>query len=208
MGNLVRTSLLVPASSLPIEAQYQVFCQAKSLALKMAQEDVAIYQYEYAARNLDGLDFVLTRMDFNETVTATGGTTVATYEASVINASGNNAARRDRVIVVYGVMLVGNTDSITSIRWHIGGMRTHQWFLGSVFADDPTQQSRADRTLYVAPEPGGWIDPVQIPTGASILVEYYVRSGTAVGIQPLDIVYLGITVEPIGGGGGGLSLGG
>lgn len=208
MGVVLRTSVLVPAAGLPVEAQYQVWCQAKNLAIDMAQRDPAIYQYDYTVRATDGLDFALTRADFNETVTATGGTTVATYELSSINAGANNAARRDRVIVIYGLLVASHVDSITSIRWVIGGQRTHQWFLGPIFADDPTRQARADRTLYVMPDPNGWIDPVQIPTGASVLVEHYVRTGTAVGIQASDIVYLGFTVEPIGGGGAGLSTGG
>ena len=209
MGVLKRTSVLVPASALTNEARYQVHCQSKWLVLKLAQEDPAIFDYDYSLRAMTGLDLGLARMDFAETVTATGGTTVATYEASLMNVGANNAARRDRVIVVHGLVVASSVDSITSIRWVIGGARTHEWFLGSQFSDDPTRQSVLDRTLYVYPPPAPeWIDPVQIPSGASVLVEFYVRNGTAVGIQPSDIVFLGDVAEPIGGGGSGLSLGG
>ena len=209
MGVLKRTSTLVPASALTQEARYRVHCQSKWLVVKLAQEDQAIWEYDYAVRSMTGLDLNLARMDFAETVTATGGTTVATYENSLMNVTGNNAARRDRVIVVYGMVVASSVDSITSIRWTIGGARTHEWFLGAQFSADPFRQSTLDRTLYVYPPPDpDWIDPVQIPTGASVLVEFYVRNGTAVGIQPSDIVFLGDVAEPLGGGGSGLSLGG
>ena len=209
MGNLVRTSIIVPAFSLTQEQRYQVHEQALWMAVDMAQKDQAIHEYHYTARSLTGLDFALTNMGWSETVTATAGTTVATYELSAINVSGNNAARRDRVIVVYGVMLGSSVDSVTSVRWIIGGARTHEWQFGSVFAADPYIQSALDRTLYVYPPgPPGWIDPVQIPTGASVAVEVYVRGGTAVGIQAANLMFQGIVVEPIGGGGSGLSLGG
>ena len=208
MGVLKRTSVLVPASALTNEARYQVHCQSKQLVVKLAQEDQAIFDYDYAVRAMTGLDLNLARMDFAETVTATAGTTVATYENSLMNVTGNNAARRDRVIVVYGLVVASSVDSITSIRWTIGGARTHEWFLGSQFSADPFRQSVLDRTLYVYPPPNAWIDPVQIPTGASVLVEFYVRGGTAVGIQPSDIVFLGDVAEPMGSGGSGLSLGG
>ena len=66
MGVLHRTSKLVPATALSVAQRYQVHCQSQDITLRNAQIDPAIFEYNYSLRSLTGLDFGLTRMDFND----------------------------------------------------------------------------------------------------------------------------------------------
>lgn len=204
MGVVKRTSHLVPAADLPIESRYQVIEQARWLAERGGMTDPNIRDHDMVLRALNGDDLGLAGHGWNETVTATAGTG-NTYENSAINVGPNVAARRERFIVVYGIHVASSVDSVSSVRVTIGGARQYQWDIQAVLADDPSRQARADRTLYVyPPPPPGFIDAPQIPSRTAVLVEFYVRGGTAVGIQPAELVFLGWVVEPVSSGGAGL----
>ena len=157
MGILRRTSHVVPLADLTQEARCQVIEQARQLAIRGSQLDPNLVDHDIALRPLNGLDLGLGTRGWNETVSATAGAGIATYEASAINVGANNAARAERFIVVYGVHVASSVDSIGSIRWVIGGARTHEWDLQAILADEPFRQPRADRTMFVYPTPGDWI---------------------------------------------------
>lgn len=203
MGVVKRTSHLVPAGDLPVEARYQVIEQARWLAERGGMFDPNIKDHDMVLRPLNGDDLGLAGHGWNETVSATAGTGNV-YEASAINVGANNAARRERFIVMYGIHVASSQDSVSGVRVTIGGARMYQWDIQGVLADDPSRQSRSDRTLYVYPPPGGFIDPPQIPSRTAVLIEFYVRGGTAVGIQPAELVFLGWVAEPVSSGGAGL----
>jgi hypothetical protein len=166
--------------------------------------DPNVRDHDMALRPLNGDDLGLAGHGWNETVSATAGTGNA-YEASAINVGANNAARRERFIVIYGIHVASAWDSVSGVRITVGGARMYQWDLQAVLADNPSQQSRLDRTLYVYPPPlPGFIDPPQVPSRTAVLIEFYVRGGTAVGIQPAELVFLGWVAEPVSSGGAGL----
>jgi hypothetical protein len=149
---------------------------------------------------LAGNDLGLAGHGWNETVSRTAGT-ANTYEDSAINAT----TARDRIVGIYGVYVASSVDSVGSLRFVVGGKRSHQWDLQAILADEPWRHSREERTLVIYQgEDGVDLHPVVIPPLTSILVQHYVRGGSAVGIQPAELVFLGVVLEPIGGGGAAL----
>jgi len=199
-GELGSISMLTPKVDLTLERRTWVQEEALRQTRELALQYPSLRGTVLTARMLNGVDLGLTRYGFNETVTATVGGDNTTYENSAINATTAN----DRAIGIYGVYLASSRDSIGSLRFVVGGKRTHQWDLQQVIAD-PDQilrMSPEQRTLYAFSTFDGRLDPVLIPPNTVILVQHYVRSGTAVGIQPSEIVYLGVVVEGVGGGGG------
>lgn len=208
MGVLKRTSHVVPAADLPLEARYQVLEQARWLAEMGALTDPNIKDHDYVLRPLNGDDVGLAGHGWNEQVSRIAGTG-NTYEDSAINIGANAVARQERFIVIYGVNVASSWDSVAGVRFVIGGARTHQWDFQALLVDENRLQSRENRTLYVYPPPAdelgiNWIDPPQIPSRTSFLIQQYVRGGSAVGVQPSELVFLGWVAEPVSSGGGGL----
>ncbi len=154
---------------------------------------------DWVIRALAGNDLGLPSHLWNETVSATAGAG-NTFEDSAINGT----TARDRVIGIYGVYVASEQDSIATIRFIVGGKRTHQWDLQPVMADQPGSFSREQRTLVLFTWDGGEADPVIIPSNTLVTVQHYVRGGTRVGIQPSELVFLGVVLEPVGGGGASL----
>ena len=189
-------SLVTPVADLTPEARQNVVRQT---VLKVEGKAMAIPAFKgttLIARHLAGNDLGLTAQVWNETVSRTAGT-ANTYEDSAINGT----TARDRYIGIYGVYVASSVDSVSSLRFVVGGRRTHQWDLQAVIHEEPWTQTREQRTLYAYAAQSGEIDPVLIPPNTTILVRHYVRGGTGVGIQAAELVLLGIVIEPFGGGG-------
>lgn len=199
MGQVVRTSLVVPESSLSCDMRYQVYDQSRMLAEHWANQDNNLVDFPLSIRPLNGDDFGLTGHGWTEQVSATVGTG-NTYESSAISAT----LAIDRLVVIYGVYVASSLDSVSGLRFTVGGARTHQWDLQSVLSNDPFNARREDRTLLVFPPPGAWIDPVMVPSNTQILIEHYVRGSSTSGIQSTELVFLGVVAERISGGGAGL----
>jgi len=189
-------SLVTPVADLTPEARQNVVRQT---ILKVEGKALAIPAFKgttLIVRQLAGNDLGLTTQVWNETVSRTAGT-ANTYEDSAINGT----TARDRYIGIYGVYVASSVDSVSSLRFVVGGRRTHQWDLQAVIHEEPWTQTREQRTLYAYAAQSGEIDPVLIPPNTTILVRHYVRGGTGVGIQAAELVLLGIVIEPFGGGG-------
>jgi len=189
-------SLVTPAADLTPEARQNVQRQTIMQVEAKAMVFPAFKSTVLIARHLAGNDLGLTPQTWNETVSATAGT-ANTYENSAINGT----TARDRYIGIYGVYLASSYDSVSGLRFVVGGRRTHQWDLQAVLHEQPWTQNREQRTLLAYTAQDGHVDPVLIPPNTSILIQHYVRGGTQVGIQPSELVFLGIVVEPFGGGG-------
>jgi len=185
---------------LPVDQRSEIHRQAMILAGQGAQNDPNLAEFDYHLRPLAGNDFGLTGHGWHELVTATNGTG-NTYETSAINAT----LAVDRYVVIYGVYVASSVDAVSSLRFIVGGARTHQWDLQSVISESPHLLAPEQRRLLTMPSPqNGWIDPVMVPTNTAITMEHYVRGGSAVGTQPVELVLLGIVAERISGGGAGL----
>lgn len=189
-------SLVTPIADLTAEARQNVVRQAISMAERGAVTHPAFRSVPLVVRHLAGNDFGLTPHTWQETTTATLGTG-NTFENSAVNGT----TARDRYIAVYGCYVASSVDSVASLRFVVGGRRTHQWDLQSVISSKPMDQSREQRTLYCYARQDGTIDPVLVPPLTSILIQHYVRGGTSQGAKPVEIVYLGVALEPFGGGG-------
>lgn len=198
-GELAVMAMLTPKADIPLERRLWVQEETLRMVKELANTYPSLKGTLLATRMLNAADLGIASYFWHETVTATVGSD-NTYENSTINAT----TAATRAIGIYGVYLASTIDSIASLRFTVGGKRTHQWDLQQVIAD-PDQILRMtpeQRTLYAFSTFEGRVDPVLIPPNTTILVSHYVRGGTAVGIQPSEIVYVGVVVEPVGGGGG------
>lgn len=203
MADLQVVSLVVPASHLSPETRQHILEATLDLVLQKAQRVKALGSVNLSARLLAGNDFGLTPQGWAETVTRTPGT-ANTYEDSAINA----VIARDRYVGVYGVHIASSWDSISGVRIAVGAQRTHQWDFQAGLSDQESSPRRSvlDRTFYIMPYKGR-VHPVLVPPNTRILVQHYVRGGTALGVQPAELVFLGVVVEPLGGGGAELQVG-
>ena len=202
MPGIKLLSVLTPLADIPPEQRQSI----KRGTLRILAREVAKYpdlaNVNLAARALAGNDLGLASHFWNETVTRTLGT-ANTYEDSAINATTAN----DRIIGIYGVYVASTIDSIGSLRFVVGARRSHQWDLQSVLVDPSWSHDREQRTLYIYQgEDPNAIDPVVIPPNTSILVQHYVRGGSPAMVQPSELVFLGLVLEPTGGGGAGLQI--
>ena len=195
-------SLVVPLADVPQADRQNITRQTLRLLIREAAKIPSLQSVDLVARALAGNDLGLASHFWNETVTATLGT-ANTYENSAINGT----TARDRIIGIYGVYVASSIDSVGSLRFVVGARRTHQWDLQSVLVDDSWQKSRENRTLVIYQgEDRDSLDPVIIPPNTTILVQHYVRGATQQAAQPAELVFLGVVLEPTGGGGGGLQV--
>lgn len=203
MAELRVMSLVVPASYLSPETRQHILESTLDMVLAKAQGVKALGSVSLSARLLAGNDFGLTPQGWAETVTRTPGT-ANTYEDSAINA----VIALDRYVGIYGVHLASSWDTVSGIRIAVGAQRTHQWDFQAGLSDQESSPRRSvlDRTFYIMPYKGK-VYPVLVPPNTRILVQHYVRGATALGTQPAELVFLGVVVEPVGGGGAGLQVG-
>ena len=203
MPGVVLLSLLVPLADVPVAERQNILRGTMRALLREVAKVPTLANVDLAARALTGNDLGLTSQFWNETVSRTLGT-ANTYENSAINGT----TERDRVIGIYGVYVASSSyDSVGSLRFSVGGRRTHQWDLQAVMADEPWRHFREQRTLVIYQgEVPGVMDPVIIPPSTGILVQHYVRGATNQGVQPSELVFLGVVLEPTAGGGAQLQL--
>ena len=193
-------SVVTPLADIPQDKRLLVVQRTLELLLREADK-INQLRGTVAVRMLAGNDLGLTPQGWNETTSRTLGT-ANTYEDSAASI-GNTA--RDRVIGIYGVYVASSVDSVSGLRFRVGGKRTHQWDLQAIIHSDPMSQSREQRTLYAYMSLNNRVDPVIVPANTGFLMQHYVRGGTGVGVQPAELVLLGLVVEPMGGGGAELS---
>ena len=202
MPGVALLSLLVPLADVPVNERQNIRRGTLRAMLREVAKVPKLANVNLVARALAGNDLGLTSQFWNETVSRTLGT-ANTYEDSAINGT----TADDRVIGIYGVYVASSYDSVGSLRVVVGGRRTHQWDLQAVLADEPWRQPREQRTMviYQGEHPDA-LDPVIIPPSTGILVQHYVRGATSQGIQPAELVFLGLVLEPIAGGGAQLQI--
>lgn len=194
-------SLVHPLADIPPEARQRIFRGTLSALWREVAKVPSLVGVDLVARMLAANDLGRASHFWNETVTGTLGT-ANTYENSGIDGTTAN----DRIIGIYGVYVASSQDSVGSLRFVVGGKRSHQWDLQSVLADGPWgPSSREQRTLMIYHgENEGALHPVIIPPSTSILIQHYVRGAAGVGVQPAELVFLGYVLEPVGGGGAAL----
>lgn len=197
-GELSVLSIVVPKSDMPLDRRLLVVEETIRMAMDLAMTYPMYRSVALSARSLNAADLGLTRHWWNETVTATLGSD-STFENSTLNATTGNT----RTIGIYGVLVASPVDSVATLRFIVGGKRTHQWDLQAVMADPEaiSHMPPEQRTLFAFSPLSGRVDPVLIPPNTPTIVQHYVRSGTAVGIQPSELVLLGVVIEPEGAGG-------
>ena len=202
MPGVVLLSLLVPLADVPVAERQNIRRGTLRAMLREVAKVPKLANVNLEARALAGNDLGLASQFWNETVSRTLGT-ANTYEDSAINGT----TADDRVIGIYGVYVASSFDSVGSLRFVVGGRRTHQWDLQAVLADEPWRQPREQRTMviYQGENPEA-LDPVIIPPSTGILVQHYVRGATSQGLQPAELVLLGVVLEPIAGGGAQLQV--
>ena len=202
MPGVVLLSLLVPLADVPVAERQNIRRGTLRAMLREVAKVPKLANVNLEARALAGNDLGLASQFWNETVSRTLGT-ANTYEDSAINGT----TADDRVIGIYGVYVASSFDSVGSLRFVVGGRRTHQWDLQAVLADEPWRQPREQRTMviYQGEHPDN-LDPVIIPPSTGILVQHYVRGATSQGLQPAELVFLGVVLEPIAGGGAQLQV--
>ena len=202
MPGVVLLSLLVPLADVPVAERQNIRRGTLRAMLREVAKVPKLANVNLQARALAGNDLGLASQFWNETVSRTLGT-ANTYEDSAINGT----TADDRVIGIYGVYVASSFDSVGSLRFVVGGRRTHQWDLQAVLADEPWRQPREQRTMviYQGEHPDN-LDPVIIPPSTGILVQHYVRGATSQGLQPAELVFLGVVLEPIAGGGAQLQV--
>ena len=203
MAGITLLSLLVPLGDVPVVDRPNIRRGTMRALLRVLPKFPKLFNVDLVARALAGNDLGLASHFWNETVSRTLGT-ANTYENSAINGT----TADDRLIGIYGVYVASSVDSVGSLRFEVGGQRTHQWDLQAILADEPWKRSRDDRTLVIYQgENPDTLDPVIIPPSTGILVQHYVRGATNQGIQPSELVFLGVVLEPIAGGGSQLQIG-
>lgn len=201
MARIRLLSLVTPLADVPVE-QRQAIVRGTMRILSREAQKIPSLRGDLAARMLAGNDLGLATHFWNETVSRTTGT-ANTYENSAINGT----TARDRIIGIYGVYVASSWDTVGSLRFEVGAKRSHQWDLQGILVGESDPRSREQRTLVIYQgENSEALDPIIIPPNTTILVQHYVRGGSAVGIQPAELVFLGVVLEPVGGGGGGLQL--
>ena len=204
MPGVVLLSLVVPLADVPVAERQNIRRGTLRAMLREVAKVPKLFNVNLVARALAGNDLGLTSQFWNETVSRTLGT-ANTYEDSAINGT----TADDRVIGIYGVYVASSYDSVGSLRFVVGGRRTHQWDLQAVLADEPWRHSREQRTLVIYQgENPDVMDPVIIPPSTGILVQHYVRGATNQGVQPAELVLLGVVLEPAAGGGAQLQTAG
>lgn len=201
MADVMLLSGLIPVADMPLDLRLSVRQMTLRKILQGAQTNRALQNSQLIARELVGTDLGLTTHHWNELVSATLGT-AETYEDSAISA----VTGRDIYIGIYGVYVASDQDSISGLRFRVGGSRTHQWDLQQILHSEVEGQSREQRTLMIFPASSHEVDPVLIPPNTELVVQHYVRGAAAVGTQASELVYLGWVLEPVGGGNAGLQL--
>ena len=179
--NLTTNSVLIPAGDMPPDERFRLITATRDEAVLAARRSLG--SRKLTARQLVGSDFALTPQGWAETVTATQNA----YQNSAIASA---AIADETFIGVYGVHVAG-PDSVSGLRWTVGGRRVAQWDMQAVLADDIAIQQRENRTMFA-------MSPIIITQNITITIEHYVRGGSAVGIRGVELVYLGIVIEPHG----------
>ena len=201
MADIALLSLVVPLADVPLELRQHIIRRTLAKLSYEADRTQELQNVRLVARALAGNDLGLASHFWHETVSRTVGTG-NNYENSAINGTTD----RNRVIGIYGVYVASSVDSVGSVRFQVGGRRTHQWDLQSVLADEPWRHPREQRTLVSYATENGDVHPVIIPANTGILIQHYVRGATGVGVQPAELVFLGVVLEPTGGGGAQLQM--
>lgn len=112
--------------------------------------------------------------------------------AYATSATSGNTLAADVVVGIYGVYLSSDQDAVSGMRISTGNRRVAQWDFNKALTPAPFGgQRREDRTLFA-------LSGVIIQGGQPVTVQAYVRGATAQGVQPSEVVLLGVVVEKEG----------
>lgn len=189
-----RISLVVPAADMEPADRQLVVAQAAQATYDLYMRDGTLQNQAPSLRALNAVDLGESTRVWNEQVSTTQGA----FENSEIA----NQSTSDQIACsIYGVYVASMEDAVTGLRFTIGGRRTHVWDLFPVMSDKSGGADRLERTMFSWLPQNRQSDPVLIGPNTSITIEQYIRGGTGgLAVPSVEIIFLGLVVEPLGGG--------